>query len=85
MSPLRNREVEFCFWQVDEHSSDLRSFLLTHDFLHVLVDDVTDDLFLLSSISALEFVGNEHLLDLRVVYLGILQVHELWSARGSKR
>lgn len=64
MSPLRNREVEFCFWQIDEHTSDLRSLLLTHNFLDVLVDDVTDDLFLFSSISVLELGRDEHLLDL---------------------
>lgn len=82
VSPLGDREVEFCLWQVDEHTSDLWSFLLANDLLDVLVDGVANQFLLLSSVSVLEVRRGEHLLDLVEVMLGILEVNKLWSSGG---
>ena len=85
MSPLRYREIKLSLWQVNQHTSDLWSFLLTHNLLHVLVDHIADNLLLLASVSSLELLRDKHLLNLLVILLGIVEVNKLWCSRGGNR
>lgn len=84
-SPLDDGVVQFDLWQVNEHSCDLRSLLLTNQLLNVLVDGVANDVLLGLAIRSLLVLGRgKHVSDLGVVGSSVLCVHELrlWLIDG---
>lgn len=64
VDPLRDGVVQLSLWQIDEHSCDLGSFLITNKFFNVLVDRVANEVLLLIFLRGFKLLRNEQLLDL---------------------
>lgn len=79
--PLDDGVVELNLWQIDEHTSDLGSLVLSNKLFDVLVDDVADDsLLLISILGILVLLRSKHVANFKEVVLGILLLDVLrWS------
>lgn len=73
--PLNDRIIQLNLRQINQHTSNLWSFLLTNKLFNMLINSVSNNIFFLSSVSCLlVFLWSEHISDFQEIVLSIFLI-----------